>query len=76
MNTTVEVKVTVDIEDVYNELNWDEKEEFLKSHINDLGGISGVVEQCFNDSEVKDFVENNIDKVTCEALMQEVKNRG
>lgn len=76
MNTTVEVKVSIDIEDVYNELSWSDKEDFLKSHINDLGGISDVVEQCFNDSDVEEFVENNIDKVTDEALIQEVKNRG
>lgn len=76
MITNVEVKVSIDIEDIYNELSWDEKEEFLKSHINDLGGISDVVEQCFNDADIEYFVENYIDKVSDEALMQEVKNRG
>lgn len=76
MNTTVEVKVSIDIEDVYNKLSWSDKEVFLKSHINDLGGISDIVDQCFDDSDVEDFVKNNIDKVTDEALMQEVKNRG
>lgn len=76
MNTTVEVKVSIDIDDVYNELNWSDKETFLKSHIDDLGGISDVTEQCFNNSDVKDFVEDNIDKLTDESLIQEVKIRG
>ncbi|WP_333615650.1 hypothetical protein [Bacteroides pyogenes] len=76
MNTTVEVKVSIDIDDVYNELSWSDKETFLKSHIDDLGRIGDVAEQCFDDSDVKDFVEVNIDKLTDEVLMQEVKSRG
>jgi hypothetical protein len=75
MNTTVEVKVSIDIEDVYNELHWDEKEEFLKSHIDDLGGLGDISEQCFDDDEIADFVENNIDKLSDESLIQEVKSR-
>lgn len=76
MNMTVEVKVSIDIEDVYNELSWSDREVFLKSHIEELGGIRDVAERCFNDSDVKDFVEVNIDKLTDEVLMQEVKSRG
>lgn len=75
MNTTVEVKVSIDIEDVYNELHWDEKEEFLKSHIDDLGGLGDISEQCFDDDEIADSVENNIDKLSDESLIQEVKSR-
>ncbi|EFA98160.1 hypothetical protein [Hoylesella timonensis] len=75
MNTTVEVKVSVDIDDVYNELHWDEKEEFLKSHIDDLGGLGDISEQCFGDEEVAEFVEANIDKLSDEALINELKNR-
>lgn len=76
MNATVEVKVSIDIEDVYNELSWDEKDEFLKSHINDLGGLGDISEQCFGDEEVAEFVEANIDKLSDEALINEIKNRG
>lgn len=76
MITNVEVKVSIDIEDIYNELSWDEKDEFLKSHINDLGGLGDISEQCFGDEEVAEFVEANIDKLTDEVLINEIKNRG
>ncbi len=76
MITNVEVKVSIDIEDIYNELSWDEKDEFLKSHINDLGGLGDISEQCFGDEEVAEFVEANIDKLSDEALINEIKNRG
>ena len=38
MNTTVEVKVTVDIEDVYNELSCADQEQFLVNHATDIAG--------------------------------------
>ncbi|MES5135623.1 hypothetical protein ABVC71_07980 [Prevotella amnii] len=75
MITNVEVKVSIDIEDIYNELSWDEKDEFLKSHINDLGGLGDISEQCFDDEEVAEFIENNIDKLSYELLIKELKNR-
>lgn len=75
MITNVEVKVSIDIDDIYNELHWDEKEEFLKSHIDDLGGLGDISIQCFNDDVIADFVENNIDKLSDEALIKELKNR-
>lgn len=76
MITNVEVKVSIDIEDIYNELSWDEKDEFLKSHINDLGGLGDISEQCFDDEEVAEFIEINIDKLSDESLTQEVRKRG
>lgn len=76
MITNVEVKVSIDIDDIYNELHWDEKEEFLKSHINDLGGLGDISEQCFDDEEVAEFIENNIGKLSDESLIKEIKERG
>lgn len=74
MKTTVEV--LIDIEDVYSELTYSEQQEFIKSHIDDIGGLGDVVEQCFdNDCEVKEFVETNIDKLSDEALIKELKDR-
>lgn len=75
MITNVEVKVSIDIEDVYNELNCADQEQFLKSHINDLGGLGDISEQCFDDEEVAEFIEINIDKLSNEALIKELKNR-
>lgn len=75
MITNVEVKVSIDIDDIYNELHWDEKEEFLKSHIDDLGGLGDISIQCFGDEEVAEFIENNIDKLSDEALIKELKSR-
>lgn len=75
MNATVEVKVSIDIEDIYNELHWEEKEEFLESHINDLGGLGDISEQCFDDEDVAEFIENNIDKLSDESLIKELKDR-
>ncbi|WP_039868047.1 hypothetical protein [Hoylesella timonensis] len=74
MKTTVEVQI--DIEDVYSELTYSEQQEFIKSHIDDIGGLGDVVELCFdNDCEVKEFVEANIDKLSDEALINEIKKR-
>lgn len=77
MNTTVEVKVTVDIEDVYNELSCADQEQFLVNHATDIAGeLDAVAAYWFNDNEVKEFVEDNIDKLANESLIQEVKRRG
>lgn len=75
MITNVEVKVSIDIDDIYNELHWDEKEEFLESHIDDLGGLGDISIRCFGDEEIADFVEDNIGKLSDEALIKELKNR-
>ena len=77
MNTTVEVKVSVDIEDVYNELNCADQEQFLVNHATDIAGeLDTVAATWFNDCEVKEFVEANIDKLSDEALINEIKKRG
>ena len=73
MKTTVEV--LIDIEDVYSELTYSEQQEFIKSHIDDLGGLGDVVEQCFDNDAIKEFVEANIDKLTDEVLINEIKKR-
>jgi|GEM_PF-3351778 hypothetical protein len=73
---TVEIKVSVDIEDVYNELSCADKEEFLIIHATDIAGELGTVAaNWFNDYEVKEFVEANIDKLTDEVLINEIKKR-
>lgn len=77
MNTTVELKVSVDIEDVYNELSCADQEQFLVNHATDIAGELDSVAACwFNDDEVKEFVEEHIDKLSDESLIQEVKSRG
>lgn len=75
MNTTVSMSFSVDIEDVYSELRYSEQQEFIKSHIDDIGGIQDVLEECFDDWDVKEFIENNIDKLSNEALIKELKDR-
>lgn len=75
MNTTVSMSFSVDIEDVYSELRYSEQQEFIKSHIDDIGGLQDVLEECFNDSDVKEFIENNIDKISNETLINEIKDR-
>ena len=75
MNTKVEVKVSVDIEDVYSELKYSEQQEFIKSHIDDIGGLGDVAEQCFDDNDVKEFVANNIDKLSDASLITELEAR-
>ncbi len=77
MNTTVEVKVSVDIEDVYNELNCADQEQFLINHATDIAGeLESVAAYWFNDCEIKEFVEDNIGKLSDESLIQEVRKRG
>lgn len=43
MNTTVELKVSIDIEDVYNELSCADQEQFLVNHATDIAGDIGTV---------------------------------
>lgn len=74
MKTTVEIKVSVDIEDVYNELSCADQEQFLVNHATDIAGeLDTVAATWFNDCEVKEFVEANIDKLTDEVLINEIK---
>lgn len=77
MRTNVEVKVSIDIEDVYNELNCADQEQFLVNHATDIAGeINTVAATWFNDCEVKEFIEDNIEKLTDESLIKEIKERG
>lgn len=77
MITNVEVKVSIDIEDIYNELNCADQEQFLVNHATDIAGeLDTVAATWFNDYEVKEFVEANIDKLSDEVLINEIKNRG
>lgn len=77
MRTNVEVKVSIDIEDVYNEQNCADQELFLVNHATDIAGeLDTVAATWFNDCEVKEFIENNIDKLTDESLIKEIKERG
>lgn len=77
MRTNVEVKVSIDIEDVYNELNCADQEQFLVNHATDIAGeLNTVAATWFNDCEVKEFIEDNIDKLTDESLIKEIKERG
>ena len=77
MNTTVELKVSIDIEDVYNELSCADQEQFLVNHATDIAGeLDSVAAYWFKDDEVKEFVKDNIDKLSDESLIQEVKSRG
>ena len=77
MNTTVELKVSIDIEDIYNELSCADQEQFLVNHATDMAGdLDTVAAYWFKDDEVKGFVEENIDKLSDESLIQEVKSRG
>lgn len=77
MITNVEVKVSIDIEDVYNELNCADQEQFLVNHATDIAGeLNTVAATWFNDCEVKEFIEDNIEKLTDESLIKEIKERG
>lgn len=38
MNTTVELKVSIDIEEVYDELSCADQEQFLVNHATDIAG--------------------------------------
>lgn len=76
MSTKVDMSFQVDIEDVYSELRYKDQQEFLKSHIDDIGGFEDVMKQCFEERDAVEFVNSNIDKATDEALIGEVNDRG
>ncbi len=77
MNTKVDISFSVDIEDVYYKLSYADQEQFLVNHSTDIAGeLDTVAAYWFNDDEVKEFVEDNIDKLSDELLIQEVKSRG
>ena len=38
--------------------------------------LEDVVEQCFDNDAIKEFVEANIDKLTDEVLINEIKKEG
>lgn len=76
MNTKVDISFSVDIEDVYSKLRYKDQQEFIKSHIDDIGGIEDVIEQCFEERDTVEFVNSYIDKATDEALIGEINNRG
>lgn len=66
----------VDIDDVYSKLSYKDQEEFIKSHVNDIGGFEDIMEQCFDERDAVEFVNSYIDKATDEALIGEINNRG
>ena len=66
----------VDIDDVYSELSYKDQQEFIKSHIDDIGGFEDIIEQCFEERDTVELVNSYIDKATDEALIGEINNRG
>ena len=76
MNTKVDMSFSVDIEDVYSELSYKDQQEFIKSHIDDIGGFEDIIEQCFEEIDTVELVNSYIDKATDEALIGEINNRG
>lgn len=76
MNTKVDMTFSVDIEDVYSSMNYRDQQEFIKSHIDDIGGFEDIIEQCFEEIDTVELVNSYIDKATDEALIGEINNRG
>lgn len=76
MNTKVDMTFFVDIDDVYSELSYKDQQEFIKSHIDDIGGFEDIIEQCFEERDTVELVNSYIDKATDEALIGEINNRG
>lgn len=66
----------VDIDDVYSSMNYRDQQEFIKSHIDDIGGFEDIIEQCFEERDTVELVNSYIDKATDEALIGEINNRG
>ena len=61
MNTKVDMSFSVDIEDVYSELSYKDQQEFIKSHIDDIGGFEDIMEQCFEERDTVELVNSYID---------------
>lgn len=76
MNTKVNMSFSIDIEDVYSELSYNDQQEFILSHIDDLGDLRDVADKCFDDMDISEFLIGNIDKLTDEQLIEEIKERG
>lgn len=76
MNTKVDMTFFVDIDDVYSSMNYRDQQEFIKSHIDDIGGFEDIIEQCFEERDTVELVNSYIDKATDEALIGEINNRG
>ena len=72
----VNLNLEIDVQDAFLALTQSEKEEFLANNIDYIGGISDVAYKCFNSSEITDFLEMEIDKISNEALLAEVERRG
>ena len=76
MSTKVDMSFSVDIEDVYSSMSYKDQQEFIKSHVNDIGGFEDIMEQCFEERDTVEFVNSYIDKATDEALIGDINNRG
>ena len=76
MNTKVDMTFSVDIEDVYLSMNYKDQQEFIKERLGDLGGWEDIIELCMTEDDIAEFVEANIEKLSDEALLNEIKKRG
>lgn len=76
MNTKVDINIEVDIEEVYSLLYWKDQETFLRKHLDELGGVQNIMDLCFTQNDVEEFVNNNIDYVSDDILQEEIKRRG
>ena len=72
----VNLNLEIDVQEAFLALSQSEKEEFLAQNIDYIGGISDVVNTCFNGWETTDFLELEIDKISNDALLAEVERRG
>ena len=71
----VNINVSVDIYDVFSELTYSEQMEFIKSYILYKYELKDIVEEYFGRNRIAEFVEDNIDKISDETLINELKDR-
>lgn len=71
-----EIKVEVDIQDVWNELDAKQKMEFLKENLDETASIDEIVHGCFMDSDVREFVNKNLVYADEQELIDELIYRG
>lgn len=76
MTTKVNINIEVGIEEIFSELNQQEQEDFIVDNINSVGDIDDVVNKCFRDTDIYKFIENNLYRVSDDALLEEAKRRG
>lgn len=72
----VNINIDINVNEVWEEMTSAQRMNFLRWNLSDEGDISNIISECFNSSDIEEFVNKNIGLANDDELMDELIYRG